>query len=82
MFNFSSIESYVEPTYAPDYVVIQPKNMENLGTIGVFASSLLLSLGGCIAVVFSSLRQSRCKNISCCGVSCQRENLQAPEITV
>lgn len=79
MFNFSS---YVEPTNAPDYVIIQPNTMENLGTIGVFASSLLLSLGGCIAVVFSSLRQSRCKNISCCGVSCQRENLQPPEITV
>ncbi len=84
-----NISSHIEPTFSPTFPPSVPPNMiilqgteENLGTLGVFLSSLLLSLGGCVAVVFSSLKQSRCKNISCCGIKCDRENLQAPEITV
>ena len=46
---------------------------ENLTTIGIFVSSLLLSLGGCTAVILSELRKSRCIEISCAGGNCVRD---------
>lgn len=49
------------------------KNEENLGTISVFISAILLSCGGFIAMLFSSMKSSRCVNIDCCGVSCKRK---------
>ena len=52
----------------------------NLGEIGVFISSVLLSLGGMVAVVFASCRQSRCKKIEMCGIVCDRENLPDEEV--
>ena len=78
MYNLTTYS--LEPEPVTTIVIEQSK--ENLGTIGVFVSSLLLSLGGCIAVMFSSMRQSRCKNIKCCGLSCIRENLQSPDVNV
>ena len=66
----------------PMVIYVNTGMKENLGTLGVFLSSLLLSLGGCIAVVFSSFRQSRCKNISCCGLKCDRENIPSADLTV
>ena len=59
------------PTPTP--ILIQ-LNSNNLTEIGIFISSLLLSLSGCFAVVFASLRNSRCKKISLCKtISCIRE---------
>jgi hypothetical protein len=59
------------PTPTP--ILIQ-LNSNNLTEIGIFISSLLLSLSGCFSVVFSSLRNSRCKKISLCKtVSCVRD---------
>ncbi len=49
------------------------KNEENLGTISVFISAILLSCGGFIAMLFSSMKSSRCVNIDCCGISCKRK---------
>ena len=49
------------------------KNEENLGTISVFISAILLSCGGFIAMLFSSMKASRCVNIDCCGISCKRK---------
>lgn len=49
------------------------KNEENLGTISVFISAILLSCGGFIAMLFSSMKSSRCVNIDCCGMTCKRK---------
>jgi len=45
----------------------------DLGEISVFISAILLSLGGCISIIASSIRRSRCQNIMCCGSKCIRE---------
>ena len=52
------------------------KNQENLGTISVFISAILLSCGGFIAMLFSSMKTSRCVDIDCCGISCKRKILE------
>jgi hypothetical protein len=49
------------------------KNEENLGTISVFISAILLSCGGFIAMLFSSMKASRCVDINCCGITCKRK---------
>jgi len=55
-------------------IVIQLE--EGLTGLGIFLSSLLLSVSGLIAVVCSSLRKSNCSTIKC-GSCCelQRNNL-------
>ena len=53
--------------------VNSPEQNENLTTLGVFLSSLLLSVGGLFAMVMSSIRNSKCKNVKCCGLSCESE---------
>ena len=59
------------PTPTP--ILIQ-LNSNNLTELGIFISSLLLSISGCFAVVMASLRNSRCKKISLCKtISCVRE---------
>jgi len=35
--------------------------------------------GGCIAIICSNIRMSRCKYIKCCCLECLRENLTAAE---
>ena len=35
--------------------------------------------GGCIAIICSNIRMSRCKYIKCCCLECLRENLSAAE---
>lgn len=52
------------------------KNEENLGTISVFISAILLSCGGFIAMLFSSMKASRCVDINCCGMTCKRKILE------
>ena len=49
--------------------------MANLTELGIFISSLLLSVAGCFAVVASHLRKSNCTEIGCCGVACKRQNM-------
>jgi hypothetical protein len=46
---------------------------ENLGTISVFVSAVLLSLGGFIAIVMQNVRKSRCTSISCGISKCSRK---------
>jgi len=55
---------------------------ENLGSMGVFISSVLLSFGGFLAVLFSSLRNSRCSTVDCLCFKCDRENLVSTDGTV
>ncbi len=57
-------------------------NYPDLGELSVFISAILLSLGGCISIVASSIRRSRCKQILCCGFNCLRNVPNDPEISV
>lgn len=46
----------------------------DLGVISVFICSILLSLGGFIAIIASSCRRSRCTKVGgCCGINCVRD---------
>ena len=59
-------------TFAAQEIVIErPK--ENLTTWGIFLSSLLLSCGGFIAILFDSIKKSRCKTIDCGISKCTRD---------
>ena len=46
---------------------------ENLTTLGIFISSILLSFAGCMSVIISEIRKSKCSNISCGDLSCDRD---------
>ena len=64
------------PTLPPYHFDIHPpEHQEDLSTMGVFISSTLLSLGGCLSIIFAHLRRSNCSVIDfgCCKI--QRENL-------
>ena len=66
------------PTAAPTHphsVVYVGSSEEDLGSISVFISAVLLSLGGCFSIVFAHLRKSNCRIIDCCCFKLQRENL-------
>lgn len=67
--NLSSYED------TPPYIVID-KCDNNLTDLGIFLSSLLLSISGLIAVLCSSLRKSNCTTIKCgkC-LALERDNL-------
>ena len=54
-------------------LVITIKQGTDLNLIGIFISSLLLSLSGFLAVLFSGLRNSRCNKIKCMGSNCTRD---------
>ena len=65
--------------FNPDKAVINidvPEQKENLTTWSIFLSSLLLSIGGLISMVMSSIRNSKCKNVKCCGFGCDRDTGQ------
>ena len=62
------------------YLNIQPyPNGVNYTELGVFISGLLLSLGGCFALVFSNLRKSNCSDIELGCFRCHRQNLNIDE---
>jgi len=67
-----SIASHLDPRN-DNTIHFQMDQKESLTTIGIFVSSLLLSLGGCIAVILSEVRKSRCMKINCAGVNCVRD---------
>ena len=81
-FNFLNINK-MDYNYSQSQIIDEPppinlniKNEENLGTISVFISAILLSCGGFIAMLFSSMKSSRCVNIDCCGISCKRKIIE------
>ena len=45
---------------------------ESLTTIGIFASSIILSCGAFISQIISTLQKSKCKTINCLGSNCIR----------
>jgi len=69
MMNMSSVHLLPDP----EVIHFQMDQSENLTTIGIFVSSLLLSLGGCLALVIGEVRKSRCININCGSTSCVRD---------
>ncbi len=65
-----------------DYYVESTKTCD-LGELSVFICSILLSFGGFISIIASSIRRSRCENINCCGIfNCKRKlvNDEDPQI--
>lgn len=72
---------YINMTYLRNYTVANDDktiviNVEDgLTGLGIFLSSLLLSISGLIAVICSSLRKSNCSSIKCgrC-IELKREN--------
>jgi hypothetical protein len=53
---------------------IKQNKKEMLSELGIFISSVLLSLGGCIAISCSEMRRSRCTQISVSDcVKCNRD---------
>ena len=61
-----------EPTF-----VEVPVQGENLTTLGIFISSLLLSLGSFFALTIEGYRRSRCTEIGVCCFECHRQPLPA-----
>ena len=68
----NSIASHLDPRN-DNTIHFEMNQKESLTTIGIFVSSLLLSLGGCIAVILSEVRKSRCMEINCAGGNCVRD---------
>lgn len=66
--------NYTIETQGNQSIVISVE--EGLTDLGIFLSSLLLSISGLIAVTCSALRKSNCKTIEC-GKCCklERDNL-------
>ena len=65
-----------------DVVYLESKNPYDLGEISVFISAVLLSLGGCFAVVASNIRRSRCVTIDCGISKCSRKVPEDDDIGV
>jgi hypothetical protein len=69
--------------YSFNSALKENNNFPDLGQLSVFISAILLSLGGFISIVASSIRRSRCHQILCCGFSkCIRDVPNDPEIGV
>lgn len=50
-----------------------PQRKEDLTSIGIFISSLILSIGGCITMILAQIQKSKCQQIKCLGLKCLRE---------
>ena len=77
MINASLGYEQTPPPITPVNILIQetPTGV-NYTELGIFISGLLLSLGGCFAVIASQCRKSNCSKINCCGLKIVRENLE------
>lgn len=60
-------------------LIIYPNREEDLTTMGIFISSLLLSIGGLLALTSEACRRSRCSKLDLCCIKCDREVLPADE---
>tara|TARA_R110000823_G_scaffold140191_1_gene270153 strand:- start:3422 stop:3640 length:219 start_codon:yes stop_codon:yes gene_type:complete len=68
MYNISSYEINDK-----NLIINIPARGEDLTTWGIFISSILLSSGACISQVLSQIQKSKCKNIKCWGLGCDRD---------
>ena len=58
-------------------LIIYPNRDEDLTSTGVFISSLLLSIGGLLALTSEACRRSRCSKLDLCCIKCDREVIPA-----
>ena len=70
-YNYSS--KLIPYNSSSNVMYIENKNPYDLGQISVFISAVLLSFGGCIAIVASNIRRSRCVTIDCGISKCSRK---------
>ena len=54
----------------PNVFIYEPT--ESLTTIGIFASSIILSAGAFISQIITALQKSKCTEIKCLGSNCVR----------
>ena len=81
--NISNPRYLNNSSYVTFGIAEKQKSSIDLGQISVFICSILLSLGGCISIIASSIRRSRCQQILCCGFSkCLRDVPNDPEIAI
>ena len=81
--NISNPRYLNNTSYVSLGIIEKQKSSIDLGQISVFICSILLSLGGCISIIASSIRRSRCQQILCCGFSkCLRDVPKDPEIGI
>lgn len=81
--NISNPRYLNNSSYVTFGIAEKEKSSIDLGQISVFICSILLSLGGCISIIASSIRRSRCQQILCCGFSkCLRNVPNDPEIGI
>jgi len=81
--NISNPRYLNNSSYVTFGIAEKEKSSIDLGEISVFICSILLSLGGCISIIASSIRRSRCQQILCCGFSkCLRDVPKDPEIGI
>lgn len=67
MYNYSQMVQEGTPI-----VINYGSREEDLTSIGIFISSILLSSGGCITMILAQLQKSKCKKINACGFDCNR----------
>jgi hypothetical protein len=65
--------SNISYNVSSNVIYMENKNPYDLGEISVFISAVLLSLGGCVAIVASNIRRSRCVSIDCGISKCSRK---------
>ena len=72
---FSDFFNFTDPRHLSNmtFEIINKSNPYDLGEVSVFISAVLLSLGGCFAVVASNIRRSRCVTIDCGISKCSRK---------
>ena len=68
MYNMSYMMENQQPL-----VINISKREEDLTSIGIFVSSIILSVGGCITMLLAQIQKSKCKTVSCLGFNCLRE---------
>jgi hypothetical protein len=51
------------------------ETQDRLGSLSVFISSILLSVGGFCAMFITSIHKSKCSKINCLGTECTREHI-------
>lgn len=79
--NYNISKLINEPIDLPPYtkVILEQPSGINYTELGIFISGIILSLGGCFAVVSSHCRRSNCKTIDCCCIKIQREDMDIEE---
>ena len=74
---------HIQPTY-PAYPYPYPypppaprtSGFSDPTELAVFISGVLLSVGGCFALVSSHLRKSNCTKVRVAGMECTRDNMR------